>query len=117
VFLGRWLVFEEQPAPFSTIARLFRAICGHPRNDRNGMPHSCRLGAAAVPCSRPVDETVVFLHSEKVCQASSGSTLLDLAERNGVQIPFGCRPGPMWYVCYAGSKRQRSDGRGSRADG
>jgi ferredoxin-NADP reductase len=38
-------------------------------------------------------ETVVFLHSEKVCQVSSGSTLLDLAERNGVQIPFGCRQG------------------------
>jgi len=47
--------------------------------------------------SRPLDagtvETVVFLHSEKVCHASSGSTLLDLAERNGVQIPFGCRQG------------------------
>ena len=47
--------------------------------------------------SRPLDagavETVVFLHSEKVCQVSSGSTLLDLAERNGVQIPFGCRQG------------------------
>jgi ferredoxin-NADP reductase len=38
-------------------------------------------------------ETVVFLHSGKVCQSSSGSTLLDLAERNGVQIPFGCRQG------------------------
>ncbi len=38
-------------------------------------------------------DTVVFLHSEKVCQVSSGSTLLDLAERNGVQIPFGCRQG------------------------
>ena len=47
--------------------------------------------------SRPSEdstvETVVFLHSEKVCQSSSGSTLLDLAERNGVQIPFGCRQG------------------------
>jgi ferredoxin-NADP reductase len=47
--------------------------------------------------SRPLEagvvETVVFLHSEKVCQVSSGSTLLDLAERNGVQIPFGCRQG------------------------
>src|SRR5579863_3556874 len=46
---------------------------------------------------RPLDagtvETVVFLHSEKVCQVSPGSTLLDLAERNGVQIPFGCRQG------------------------
>jgi ferredoxin-NADP reductase len=47
--------------------------------------------------SRPPEacavETVVFLHSEKVCQASSGSTLLDLAEKNGVQIPYGCRQG------------------------
>jgi len=47
---------------------------------------SCSLQAGTV-------ETVVFLHSKKVCQVSSGSTLLDLAERNGVQIPFGCRQG------------------------
>jgi ferredoxin-NADP reductase len=38
-------------------------------------------------------ETVVFIHSEKVCQASAGNTLLDLAENNGVQIPYGCRQG------------------------
>jgi ferredoxin-NADP reductase len=38
-------------------------------------------------------ETVVFLHSKKVCRVSSGDTLLDLAEQNGVQIPFGCRQG------------------------
>jgi len=38
-------------------------------------------------------ETVVFIHSQKVCQASAGSTLLDLAERNEVQIPYGCRQG------------------------
>ena len=47
--------------------------------------------------SRPLEagavETVVFLHSEKVCQVSSGSTLLDLAARHGVQIPYGCRQG------------------------
>ena len=42
--------------------------------------------------ARPA-ETVVFIHSQKVCQVSSGSTLLDLAERNGVQIPYGCRQG------------------------
>jgi len=41
---------------------------------------------------RAVD-TVVFLHSEKVCQGSAGSTLLDLAEKNSVQIPYGCRQG------------------------
>jgi ferredoxin-NADP reductase len=38
-------------------------------------------------------ETVVFIHSQKVCQASAGNTLLDLAEKNGVQIPYGCRQG------------------------
>jgi ferredoxin-NADP reductase len=42
--------------------------------------------------SRPA-QTVVFMHSQKVCQASDGSTLLDLAERNGVQLPYGCRQG------------------------
>jgi len=47
--------------------------------------------------SRPrearTDETVVFMRSEKVCQGSAGRTLLDLAEKNGVQIPYGCRQG------------------------
>jgi ferredoxin-NADP reductase len=38
-------------------------------------------------------ETVVFIHSQKVCQGSAGNTLLDLAEKNGVQIPYGCRQG------------------------
>ncbi len=42
--------------------------------------------------ARQVD-TVVFLHSQKVCQVSAGCTLLDLAEKNGVQIPSGCRQG------------------------
>jgi ferredoxin-NADP reductase len=41
---------------------------------------------------RPV-ETVVFMRSEKVCQVSAASTLLDLAEQNDVQIPYGCRQG------------------------
>jgi ferredoxin-NADP reductase len=49
------------------------------------------------PESRPGDaltvETVVFIHSQKVCQVSAGSTLLDLAEQNGVEIPYGCRQG------------------------
>jgi len=38
-------------------------------------------------------ETLVFIHSNKVCQASAESTLLELAEKNGVQIPYGCRQG------------------------
>jgi len=47
--------------------------------------------------SRPLEtrssETVVFIHSQKVCEVSAGSTLLDVAERNDVQIPYGCRQG------------------------
>jgi ferredoxin-NADP reductase len=38
-------------------------------------------------------ETIVFIHSQKVCEASTGSTLLEVAEKNGVQIPYGCRQG------------------------
>jgi len=38
-------------------------------------------------------ETAVFLKSQKVCQVSAQSTLLDAAERNDVQIPYGCRQG------------------------
>jgi ferredoxin len=45
-----------------------------------------------LPEPRPV-ETVVFMRSEKVCQVSAGSTLLDLAEQSNVQIPYGCRQG------------------------
>ncbi|MCU1247582.1 MAG: hybrid-cluster NAD(P)-dependent oxidoreductase [Edaphobacter sp.] len=44
-------------------------------------------------------ETVVFIHSEKVCQASTGGTLLELAEKNGVQIPYGCRQGLCGTCC------------------
>jgi glycine betaine catabolism B len=47
--------------------------------------------------SRPrgarVVESVVFIQSRKVCQVSAECTLLDLAEKNGVQIPYGCRQG------------------------
>ncbi|MHB8217827.1 MAG: flavin reductase family protein [Candidatus Sulfotelmatobacter sp.] len=38
-------------------------------------------------------ETVVFVRSEKVCEFSSGDTLLDIAEQNQVRIPYGCRQG------------------------
>jgi len=44
------------------------------------------------PETRP-SETVVFIHSQKVCQVSDGGTLLDAAEHNDVQIPYGCRQG------------------------
>lgn len=42
--------------------------------------------------TRPV-ETVVFMQSEKVCEVPAGNTLLEVAEMNGIQIPFGCRQG------------------------
>jgi ferredoxin-NADP reductase len=45
------------------------------------------------PGEAPGVETVVFLRSGKVCENSAGSTLLELAEKNGVEIPYGCRQG------------------------
>jgi len=37
--------------------------------------------------------TVEFVRSNTVCEFPAGSTLLDVAEKNGVRIPFGCRQG------------------------
>jgi glycine betaine catabolism B len=38
-------------------------------------------------------ETIVFMRSEKFCKGSAGNTLLEVAEANGVQIPYSCRQG------------------------
>ena len=38
-------------------------------------------------------ETVEFAASKKICDNRPGCSLLELAEANGVQIPFGCRQG------------------------
>jgi ferredoxin-NADP reductase len=54
------------------------------QNEGSTVPNPREAGTA---------ETLVFIHSNKVCQASAGSTLLELAEKNGVQIPYGCRQG------------------------
>jgi len=40
-----------------------------------------------------VAATIVFSQSQKVCQAGAGCILLEVAEKNGVQIPYGCRQG------------------------
>lgn len=37
--------------------------------------------------------TVEFARSKKICEVPNGATLLDVAEANGVQIPYGCREG------------------------
>jgi ferredoxin-NADP reductase len=37
--------------------------------------------------------TIEFAHSQKKCATSAGRTLLEVAEDNGVQIPFSCRQG------------------------
>ena len=37
--------------------------------------------------------TIEFVRSEKTCTIPAGCTLLEVAEANSVQIPFGCRQG------------------------
>jgi ferredoxin-NADP reductase/uncharacterized membrane protein YozB (DUF420 family) len=44
-------------------------------------------------------ERVEFARSGKVCQAFAGSTLLDVAEKNDVQIPYSCREGLCGTCC------------------
>jgi len=44
-------------------------------------------------------ERVVFIQSKKVCQTFAGSTLLEVAEENGVQIPSGCCVGLCGTCC------------------
>jgi len=48
------------------------------------------LGAAA---AAPVEGTVEFVRSGKVCGVPPGKTLLEIAELHGVEIPSGCRQG------------------------
>jgi hypothetical protein len=72
-------------------------------------------GPRSLPREARVVETVVFIQSQKVCQPSAECTLLDLAEKNGVQIPYGCR-GAMRQVRNSSSERLRSNGRRSRSD-
>jgi len=40
-----------------------------------------------------MDATVEFVGSGKTCSLRQGQTLLEVAEENGVNIPFGCRQG------------------------
>jgi ferredoxin-NADP reductase len=43
--------------------------------------------------SGPAVGTVHFVHSQKTCDLHAGSSLLEVAESNGVQIPYSCRQG------------------------
>jgi ferredoxin len=45
------------------------------------------------------EERVVFIQSAKVCQVLPGSTLLEVADENGVQIPSVCRTGFCGKCC------------------
>jgi ferredoxin-NADP reductase len=57
------------------------------------------FGEPKVPANtlkQNVDDTVgavEFALSHKICELHAGSTLLEVAERNGVRIPYGCRQG------------------------
>jgi 2Fe-2S iron-sulfur cluster binding domain len=62
--------------------RILQESFGEPKRSTEPRPREAR-----------VVETVVFIQSQKVCQLSTECTLLDLAEKNGVQIPYGCRQG------------------------
>jgi len=82
------------PKGFMDNARQILAALGvsEKRILQESFGQSQRFTEARPPESRPV-ETAVFIDSKKVCQVPQGSTLLSVAEQNGVQIAYGCREG------------------------
>ena len=63
------------------------------RTDPSGEFWGTKRSTESRPREARVVKTVVFIQSQKACQLSAECTLLDLSEKNGVQIPYGCRQG------------------------
>jgi ferredoxin-NADP reductase len=62
------------------------------RINRESFGYTRTIGGAAMEAP-PLQGTVEFARSGKVCGVPSGKTLLEVAEAHGVDIPSGCRQG------------------------
>lgn len=89
------------PPPFMNSITADLKSWGVPDSDVNqeafGAPTTKTVGvaAASVETSRYPDATVTFAKSGKSCQwkASSGLSILEMAEENELDLDFGCRAG------------------------
>jgi ferredoxin-NADP reductase len=61
--------------------------------NRESFGYTRTIGGAALEAAPPVQGTVAFARSGKVCDVPPGKTLLEVAEMHGVGIPAGCRQG------------------------
>jgi len=63
------------------------------RINRESFGYARTIGGAAMEGAPPLQGTVEFARSGKVCVVPPGKTLLEVAEAHGVGIPSGCRQG------------------------
>jgi len=63
------------------------------RIKRESFGYTRTIGGAAMEGAPPLQGTVEFARSGKVCVVPPGKTLLEVAEAHGVGIPSGCRQG------------------------
>ena len=61
--------------------------------NRESFGYTRAIGGAAMEAAPPLQGTVEFARSGKVCVVPPGKTLLEVAEAHGVGIPSGCRQG------------------------
>ena len=61
--------------------------------NRESFGYARTIGGAAIEAAQPLQGTVEFARSGKVCGVPPGKTLLEVAETHGVGIPSGCREG------------------------
>jgi len=61
--------------------------------NRESFGYRRTIGGGAMEAAPPLQGTVEFAHSGKVCDVPPGKTLLEVAEMCGVGIPSGCRQG------------------------
>jgi len=61
--------------------------------NRESFGYSRTMGGPAMEAAPPLQATVEFARSDKVCAVPPGKTLLEVAEAYGVDIPSGCRQG------------------------
>ncbi len=83
------------PQPFMEKARQILTSSGvdESRINQESFGEKPQPGGPAVQSGCQTVGTVEFVGSQKMCTIPAGSSLLEVAEANGVQIPFGCRQG------------------------
>jgi len=93
--LGSSTIFLCGPPAFmESMEGLLTSLAVRPECiNRESFGYTRTIGGAVLEAAPPVQGTVAFARSGKVCDVPPGKTLLEVAEMHGVGIPAGCRQG------------------------